>query len=161
MAQAQGQEGRSRLPRCRGRHPHLGVFDPQGCQAEPRVMLVGASNLWFATTQSIIDMPRLDPAEVERDRVATLSRALGEDRETVGENVGTARMLLKRGDTDAVGLLDLSDAKLSGLLRRLATPAESEEARLRRREEWNPVDLTRSEERRVGKECRSRWSPYH
>src|SRR2546430_6722965 len=24
-----------------------------------------------------------------------------------------------------------------------------------------PADLTRSEERRVGKECRSRWSPYH
>src|SRR2546430_8133336 len=23
------------------------------------------------------------------------------------------------------------------------------------------VDLVRSEERRVGKECRSRWSPYH
>ena len=23
------------------------------------------------------------------------------------------------------------------------------------------VDLLRSEERRVGKECRSRWSPYH
>ena len=23
------------------------------------------------------------------------------------------------------------------------------------------VDLPRSEERRVGKECRSRWSPYH
>ena len=22
-------------------------------------------------------------------------------------------------------------------------------------------DLARSEERRVGKECRSRWSPYH
>ena len=25
----------------------------------------------------------------------------------------------------------------------------------------DPKDLTRSEERRVGKECRSRWSPYH
>ena len=25
----------------------------------------------------------------------------------------------------------------------------------------NRLDLTRSEERRVGKECRSRWSPYH
>ena len=24
-----------------------------------------------------------------------------------------------------------------------------------------PADDTRSEERRVGKECRSRWSPYH
>ena len=23
------------------------------------------------------------------------------------------------------------------------------------------VEATRSEERRVGKECRSRWSPYH
>ena len=23
------------------------------------------------------------------------------------------------------------------------------------------IDLCRSEERRVGKECRSRWSPYH
>ena len=29
---------------------------------------------------------------------------------------------------------------------------------------WNPYNfagLPRSEERRVGKECRSRWSPYH
>src|SRR2546427_11693146 len=25
----------------------------------------------------------------------------------------------------------------------------------------DPADTTRSEERRVGKECRSRWSPYH
>src|ERR1043166_10306285 len=24
-----------------------------------------------------------------------------------------------------------------------------------------PIDRKRSEERRVGKECRSRWSPYH
>ena len=24
-----------------------------------------------------------------------------------------------------------------------------------------PLDVSRSEERRVGKECRSRWSPYH
>src|SRR3989442_6124017 len=26
---------------------------------------------------------------------------------------------------------------------------------------WTPKKFTRSEERRVGKECRSRWSPYH
>ena len=25
----------------------------------------------------------------------------------------------------------------------------------------NPLEVLRSEERRVGKECRSRWSPYH
>ena len=28
-------------------------------------------------------------------------------------------------------------------------------------EELNGIKLGRSEERRVGKECRSRWSPYH
>ena len=26
---------------------------------------------------------------------------------------------------------------------------------------WNTMGIERSEERRVGKECRSRWSPYH
>ena len=32
----------------------------------------------------------------------------------------------------------------------------------RRREAYSKVPrLLRSEERRVGKECRSRWSPYH
>src|SRR2546426_12776500 len=32
---------------------------------------------------------------------------------------------------------------------------------LARREVQLPGDQPRSEERRVGKECRSRWSPYH
>ena len=27
--------------------------------------------------------------------------------------------------------------------------------------DFGAIDLCRSEERRVGKECRSRWSPYH
>src|SRR5256885_16729745 len=27
--------------------------------------------------------------------------------------------------------------------------------------EWTKIKKLRSEERRVGKECRSRWSPYH
>ena len=28
-------------------------------------------------------------------------------------------------------------------------------------ESKKPAEIDRSEERRVGKECRSRWSPYH
>ena len=28
-------------------------------------------------------------------------------------------------------------------------------------QDLNDIGLSRSEERRVGKECRSRWSPYH
>ena len=31
----------------------------------------------------------------------------------------------------------------------------------RRSGAYLPYNATRSEERRVGKECRSRWSPYH
>ena len=29
------------------------------------------------------------------------------------------------------------------------------------KDKYHMISLTRSEERRVGKECRSRWSPYH
>ena len=141
MSQALGEEGRQRLPRCRGRHPNLGIFAEGGCQAEPRVMLVGASNLWFAATQSIIDMPRLDPEEQKRDRLSALGRAVGEDLESVGENLPFVRMLLKRGDADAVRLRDLDDGELIELLRTLALPAESDDDRLKRRESWDPVDL--------------------
>src|ERR1043166_1845556 len=38
----------------------------------------------------------------------------------------------------------------------LDTPAEPPDSQLKHK-----VHHTRSEERRVGKECRSRWSPYH
>ncbi|MCI6411861.1 DrmB family protein, partial [Schaalia hyovaginalis] len=141
MSQAQGEEGRSRLPKCRGRLPHLGSFDPRGCEAEARVMLVGASNLWFAATQSIIDMPRLDPAEVKRDRAAALRRCLGEDLNAVGESLDFIRMLLKRGDEAAQGLLRLEDDELLDLLRGLHRPTESDEERVRRRDQWDPVEL--------------------
>src|SRR5256885_7262812 len=39
-----------------------------------------------------------------------------------------------------------------------AGPAHLE---LTRRRSLHGIDVIRSEERRVGKECRSRWSPYH
>ena len=38
---------------------------------------------------------------------------------------------------------------------------ELEQLRLHARKLTRRYNLTRSEERRVGKECRSRWSPYH
>ena len=46
-----------------------------------------------------------------------------------------------------------------------ATRGRDSERPAHRDEEWPPLAATgespRSEERRVGKECRSRWSPYH
>ena len=41
------------------------------------------------------------------------------------------------------------------LLATLAAPGKSTIGNIRQ------IELCRSEERRVGKECRSRWSPYH
>ena len=44
--------------------------------------------------------------------------------------------------------------------RGLVAQVTDEEA-LAERLAQGPIALLRSEERRVGKECRSRWSPYH
>jgi len=44
------------------------------------------------------------------------------------------------------------------------TPAEqrrAEQLERRLRTDEHEAEIHRSEERRVGKECRSRWSPYH
>src|SRR6266536_64673 len=47
-------------------------------------------------------------------------------------------------------------AALVSRAERIATDKEQEETAMKRER-----SATRSEERRVGKECRSRWSPYH
>ena len=48
------------------------------------------------------------------------------------------------------------------LLKLLPKFSEAELVRSRNPEDWESSDIVvRSEERRVGKECRSRWSPYH
>ncbi len=54
---AMGKRGEENLPRCRGRHPHLAIFDPHGCKADPKVLVVGASNQWFAQTLSALAVP--------------------------------------------------------------------------------------------------------
>ena len=45
-------------------------------------------------------------------------------------------------------------AVVNRLVNRIGSNAES-------RERLAEIEIPRSEERRVGKECRSRWSPYH
>ncbi|MGI5420343.1 DrmB family protein [Actinomadura luteofluorescens] len=54
---AQGKRGEENLPRCRGRHPHLAVFDPQGCGEAPKLLIVGASNQWFAKSLAALAVP--------------------------------------------------------------------------------------------------------
>lgn len=46
------------LPACRGRHPHLGLFEPD-CKQTLRAMVLGASNSWFPLLASALYVPEL------------------------------------------------------------------------------------------------------
>ena len=151
MNQAQGEAGRSRLPQCRGRFPHLDVFNTKGCDQEVRLMLVGASNLWFPATQSIIDMPRLDPQEILKDRANALVAAIGEDLGELATNTRFLRMAMK-GHPELGELLDLDDEELDAVVSRALAPAEHEEAMSARRAAWSPTDLLVPEWRYLLKE---------
>lgn len=60
-----GPKGPAQLPRCRGRHPHLSTFQPGGCDEEPRVLVVGASNQWFPQTLAALAVPRTGASELQ------------------------------------------------------------------------------------------------
>ncbi|MCY7343291.1 MAG: DUF1998 domain-containing protein [Pseudonocardia sp.] len=58
IRQALGRRKQPNLPRCRARHAHLNWFDPAGCPEDPQVLVVGASNQWFAQTLSALAVPK-------------------------------------------------------------------------------------------------------
>lgn len=135
MNEAQGEAGRSKLPRCRGRHPHLDAFEP-GCRNEARLMLVGASNLWFPATQSIIVMPE-SPQEEAGDLAARIRVALGDRLAKYADDVETLRDVLE-GRMDIAGV---SDDVLARAVETALTPPESAEELDAWAEQWDPVDL--------------------
>jgi hypothetical protein len=67
VREAMGQRGELNLPRCRGRHPHLGTFEPSGCGSPlpPKVLVIGASNQWFAQTLSALSVPAISGSELD------------------------------------------------------------------------------------------------
>lgn len=136
MNEALGEVGRLKLPKCRGRHPHLDSFDPQGCGNDTRLMLVGASNLWFASTQSVIVMPQ-STAEAEGELADRIRIELGADLDDYVQVPKLLRGRLK----DKVDVAEIDDAKLLALLSRAAEPVMAEDERRSRQEKWDPVDL--------------------
>ncbi|MBP8106523.1 MAG: DUF1998 domain-containing protein [Caldilineaceae bacterium] len=70
LAEAFGRQNRLHLPLCRGRHPHLRTYDPDGCDRQVYPMVLGASNAWFPQVLSSIAIPggtqRLDQLVSER-----------------------------------------------------------------------------------------------
>jgi len=138
MAEAQGSIGREKLPQeCRGRHPHLNAFDSE-CDARPALIMMGASNLWFASTQSIIVMPRSEE-EAEEAFAGRLRVELGvEQIKQFGTQLDVIKALATAKNIDLDGLTD-SDiaAAVAGVL----APADSDEERQEKLAAWDPVDL--------------------
>ena len=75
------------------------------------------------------------------------------------EYIDNVKHLIEQKDADKVKelLVDLHPADIA----ELCDDLNPEEARFVYRLLNNETAADRSEERRVGKECRSRWSPYH
>lgn len=63
MLDAFGERGRTVLPRCTGRHPHLRCYEERPCTDDPKTILLGASNLWFPASVSILHVPRSSDEE--------------------------------------------------------------------------------------------------
>src|SRR2546425_9183789 len=85
------------------------------------------------------------------------------DRSTRGEiGLRTLRELARSYQTISKDLTRVMN-RLKALYRGWGIPCAGTQVYAPRyREEWlSKIPQARSEERRVGKECRSRWSPYH
>ena len=136
MNEAQGEPGRAKLPKCRGRHPHLNAFDKGGCINDTRLMLVGASNLWFAATQSIIVMPET-AAESEDDLADKVRLCLGEKLAKYADNPEMLRDLLE-GHVDVT---HLAEDEFATLIAKAQAPPEPEEQQDEKIRNWDPVDL--------------------
>lgn len=138
MAEAQGALGRDKLPqKCRGRHPHLNAFD-KDCNARPALIMMGASNLWFASTQSIIVMPRTEAEET--DALANRLRAeLGVDQ--VEQFAGQLDVVRALAGVRHIDLAGVSDDDLAAAVAEVLTPPDSEEERQEKLAAWDPVEL--------------------
>ncbi|WP_405668305.1 DrmB family protein [Streptomyces sp. NBC_00055] len=136
MNEAQGEAGKTKLPRCRGRHPHLDAFEPKGCGNETRLMLVGASNLWFPATQSIIVMPesQQEKASDLADRIRT---NLGDKLAKYRNNLDMIRDLLD----GSLEVAHLSDEELEVAVEAAAAPTVTPEEQEEQIRDWDPVDL--------------------
>jgi hypothetical protein len=137
MNEAQGEVGRTKLPRCRGRHPHLDAFEPNGCGNESRLILVGASNLWFPSVHSIIVMPESSD-EREAELVDQIRLALGDKLAKYHAQLDMLRDLLDATKVDVTGL---TDTELSDIVANALAPPPSAEEMAKRMQAWDPVDL--------------------
>lgn len=129
------------LPLCRGRHPHLDAFDP-ACGAPTTLMILGASNLWFPSTQSVLVMPRTqeqakgDIADGLRETVSPVSLS------KYATQPGFIRDLAQQAGVD---LAELGDDEVVDVVARALAPKSTRAELTERLTTWDPVELLRPE----------------
>lgn len=138
MNEAQGRAGRDKLPQtCRARHPHLNAFDA-ACDARPSLIMMGASNLWFPSTQSIIVMPRTEAEEQE----ALADRLRVEVGVQQVEQFSTQPDVIRAlAEARNINMGGVDDNELEAVIAEVLTPDDSEEERQEKLAAWDPVEL--------------------
>ncbi|MFI0355150.1 DrmB family protein [Actinomadura sp. 9N407] len=113
---AQGKRGEENLPRCRGRHPHLGIFD-KGCDRAPKMLTIGASNQWFAQGLAALAVPQSGAsalgAKVEQhwDNIEDVPRAM---YHWARENAPVFKELDRWTDDEVAEAIEAHRARLAG-----------------------------------------------
>jgi hypothetical protein len=114
----------------------LNAFDAE-CGASPTLIMMGASNLWFSSTQSVIVMPRTDAEEAEA-LADQLRAALGIDK--IAKYASDLDTLRDVAD-GKIDLNDVSDQSLSAAVADVLAPVDPEEVRQEKLATWDPVEL--------------------
>jgi hypothetical protein len=102
LAEAFGEEGRARMPCCRGRRPHLRDYADTPCDAQPTTILVGASNLWFPAVVTTLAIPAASSrlAQQVEDHWGTLKSIESEQNITLLRQFGQLGDFVGYTDTE-------------------------------------------------------------
>src|SRR6266496_1865197 len=110
---------------------------------------------------------RVTPGPVRGETVRRLGNALRELKHELGQLVTLETgKIIAEGEGEVQEMIDICDFAVGQSRMLYGLTIQSERPSHRLMEQWHPLGViavitARSEERRVGKECRSRWSPYH
>jgi hypothetical protein len=147
MAEAFGRSNEVNMPACRGRHPHLRNFDPDGCDQEHvTAILQGASNSWFSIMLSALHVPQSvnKLARLVEENWVVLEKATSPDIVTAFRQIG---QLKEFGDFTDTDVWEAIEAK------RNSKPEAETEAVDLKRPEWeifsNPTSVPPSRDFRL------------
>ncbi|MDP9310844.1 MAG: DUF1998 domain-containing protein [Chloroflexota bacterium] len=102
LSEAFGEEGRARMPKCRGRRPHLRDYDDQPCDQHAKAILLGASNLWFGDVVTALAIPTESAklAQLVADKWATLMHVTAPELVSFMRNTGALGDFVGYSDTE-------------------------------------------------------------